>query len=129
LLAALGRECPLLGERLGPGIGAVQAVANVPYGWRATAAPPGLFRLGDQAGVIPSLAGEGMGIALASAQAAVAAWAAGASGYQPGFACRLRRPFALAGGLKALAEHPQAARPLLGLVPMLAGPMARWTRV
>jgi flavin-dependent dehydrogenase len=129
LLAALGRECPALGDRLGPGTGAVQAVANVPYGWRATTAPAGLFRLGDQAGVIPSLAGEGMGIALASAEAAVAAWSAGASGYQPDFARRLRRPFAVAGALKALAEHPSLARPLLGLAPLLAGPMARLTRI
>lgn len=129
LLDLLGRECPALGDRIGGGIGPVQAVANVPYGWRATSAAPGLFRLGDQAGVIPSLAGEGIGVALASAQAAVAAWEGGAAGYQPSFARRLRRPFAVAGALRHLAERPAAARPLLALAPLLAGLAARLTRV
>lgn len=42
------------------------AVSGVPYGYLhpAKAATPGLFRVGDQAAVIPSLAGDGMAIAL-----------------------------------------------------------------
>src|SRR3546814_3142160 len=55
-----------------------------------TCAPPILFRLGDQAGVIPSLAGEGMGLALASADAAVAAWRHGGGDEIGRASCRER---------------------------------------
>jgi flavin-dependent dehydrogenase len=55
------------------------AVAGVPYGYQAAAYPcDGLFRLGDQAAVIPSLTGDGMAIALHSGQIAGEAWLAGA---------------------------------------------------
>ncbi|MFL5283956.1 MAG: NAD(P)/FAD-dependent oxidoreductase, partial [Rhodopila sp.] len=51
------------------------AVAGIPYGYQARpASPDGLFRLGDQAAVIPSLTGDGMAIALHSGQAAAGAW-------------------------------------------------------
>jgi flavin-dependent dehydrogenase len=54
------------------------AVAGIPYGYRARAATAeGLFRLGDQAAVIPSLTGDGMAIALHSGRAAAEAWLAG----------------------------------------------------
>lgn len=45
------------------------AVANIPYGYINPPhdAHPGLFRLGDQAGVIPSFAGDGIAIALHTA--------------------------------------------------------------
>ncbi|PAV67634.1 hypothetical protein WR25_10284 [Diploscapter pachys] len=68
LLDALGAAHPRLGERLAyrASDAPIDAIANVPYGWRERGGAAGLFRLGDQAGVIPSLAGEGMGIALAS---------------------------------------------------------------
>src|SRR3546814_8830196 len=70
LFAQLADENPALGERLSalPATQHVDAIGRVPYGWRATGTQPGVFRLGDQAGVIPSLAGEGIGIALDSAQ-------------------------------------------------------------
>ena len=134
LLARLGAELPPLGDRLAEARGSepVEAIANVPYGWRARAGEAGLFRLGDQAGVIPSLAGEGMGIALASAAGAVAAYRRGgaeaATGWQPRFARRLARPLAVAGWLRSLAESgaaplfPPIAAPLLPL-------LARATRV
>ncbi|WP_447407143.1 hypothetical protein, partial [Clostridium perfringens] len=53
LLASLAAEAPVLAERLAdldddlP----IDAIANVPYGWRARGTEPGLYRLGDQAGV------------------------------------------------------------------------------
>ena len=54
------------------------AVAGIPYGFRAGSVPPdGLFRLGDQAAVIPSLTGDGMAIALHSGTTAAGAWLAG----------------------------------------------------
>lgn len=54
------------------------AVAGIPYGYQAPpASANGLFRLGDQAAVIPSLTGDGMAIALHSGKAAAEAWMAG----------------------------------------------------
>jgi flavin-dependent dehydrogenase len=51
------------------------AVAGIPYGYQAT--PDALFRLGDQAAVIPSLTGDGIAIALHSGQRATQAWLSG----------------------------------------------------
>ena len=136
LLETLAAEAPALGERLGDATaGAIEAVANVPYGWRARSGEAGLFRLGDQAAVIPSLAGEGMGIALASGMSAARAWQEGggmaAASWQPRFARRASTPLAIAGAVRALAEHPVLAAPLLaplaraGMLEMLA----HWTRI
>ena len=51
------------------------AVAAIPYGYQApVAAPDGLYRLGDQAAVIPSLTGDGMAIALHSGRTAAQTW-------------------------------------------------------
>lgn len=110
LLAALAEKNPHLAGRLAdmPGDPAFDAVANVPYGWRATAGQAGIYRLGDQAGVIPSLAGEGIGIALASAEKAVRFWQAGGAAAAPAFqrdlSARLRRPLGVAGLVARLAE-------------------------
>jgi flavin-dependent dehydrogenase len=51
------------------------AIAGIPYGYQA--APDALFRLGDQAAVIPSLTGDGIAIALHSGQHAAQAWLTG----------------------------------------------------
>lgn len=78
------------------------AIAAVPYGWmtgKLHALPQdGFWRLGDQAAVIPSLAGEGMGIALATAASAAKAWQSGqtADAWQHGMARQLSRPMAIA---------------------------------
>lgn len=55
------------------------AISGVPYGYlhSAEAAMPGLFRLGDQTAVIPSLAGDGIAIALHSGLLAAATYSAG----------------------------------------------------
>ncbi|WP_428492800.1 NAD(P)/FAD-dependent oxidoreductase [Rhodopila sp.] len=76
------------------------AIAGVPYGYRSDAlAAPGLFRLGDQAAVIPSLTGDGMAIALHSGASAAEAWLAGAdsTAYHRALARTLRRQMRLAG--------------------------------
>ncbi len=79
LLAALTAEAPRLGERLA---GAAPlwpkplAVSAIPYGY-VQARAQGLWRLGDQAAVIPSFAGDGLAIALHSAGQAATAWLAG----------------------------------------------------
>ncbi|GAA0658570.1 flavin-dependent dehydrogenase [Sphingomonas insulae] len=135
LIASLGRELPRLGERiahLAPHA-TVDAIANVPYGWRQRTGTPGLFRLGDQAGVIPSLAGEGMGIALASGIDAAEAWRIGgpaaATAWQERFARRLARPMAVAGGVRRIAESRWSA-PVVAMMPAaLIQVMAHATRM
>lgn len=137
LLTALANESPTLAERLAfiGDVPTIDAIANVPYGWRTGSTMPGVYRLGDQAGVIPSLAGEGMGIAIASAIRAAAYWqrrgAAGAEGYQQALGRSLHRPIALAGMLRTLAEHPSGHALLLagGRIPPLVAAAARWTRI
>jgi flavin-dependent dehydrogenase len=116
LLRALGDAMPHLGARLAHAdwSSGLDAIGHVPYGWRSCDTAPGLFRLGDQAGVIPSLAGEGMGLALASADAAVAAWRDGRGAAAPAFqkrlAARMTRPFALANLVWRMAENPGTAK-------------------
>lgn len=135
LLEALGRESPALGERLAwlsnepP-----DAIAALPYGWTSRETSPGIFRLGDQAGVMPSLAGEGIGIALSSGVLAARAILAGdqAIDYQRRLHRRLRRPIATATLVSALAQRPRTA-PLMAIamnaVPGLATLLARATRI
>ena len=135
LLDQLARDNPVLGERM-VDFGAdtpIDAIANVPYGWRVKSGERGLFRLGDQAGVIPSLAGEGMGIAIASGMAAADAYRRGGADaavtWQQDFAHALARPIGVAGVVRSLAEHPLSrhALPLLG--PRLIGLVAEATRL
>ncbi|WCM26522.1 FAD-dependent monooxygenase [Sphingomonas sp. QA11] len=138
LLDALAAESPRLGDRLAwrRGGEAIDAVANVPYGWRARAATSGLFRLGDQAGVIPSLAGEGMGIAIASGMRAARACVRGGAGaaipFQRRLARDLARPIDIAGLIRAAAERPAIARAVLPVarnLPLLIDVVARLTRI
>jgi flavin-dependent dehydrogenase len=79
VLDAMRRACPSLDGRL-EGAEALWpkplAIAAIPYG-HVRAASDGLWRLGDQAAVIPSFAGDGLAIALHSAHAAADAYLAG----------------------------------------------------
>ena len=136
LIAQWGAENPHLGERLASAnpVAPIDAIAAVPYGWRATSGTDGLWRLGDQAACIPSLAGEGMGIALASAESAVAAWRRreGAASWQQRFSDRLARPMGVARLAWTAAEAPlwnARAVALLGHAPRLIDWLARATRV
>jgi flavin-dependent dehydrogenase len=110
LLDALMREAPLLAERIdGASPDAWEAIAGVPYGWRARSTAPGVYRVGDQAAVIASLAGDGIAVALASGAAAAQAClhgdGKGARAYQAGFARRAVRPLRVADVLRHMAEH------------------------
>lgn len=136
LIAQWGEENSRLGERLGSGepVGPIDAIASVPYGWRAHSTESGLWKLGDQAACIPSLAGEGMGIALASAESAVAAWrrGEGAASWQQRFSDRLALPMGVARMAWTAAENPRwnaAAIALLARAPWLLDRLARATRV
>ncbi|GAA0276737.1 hypothetical protein GCM10009127_16860 [Alteraurantiacibacter aestuarii] len=88
--------------------GRIDSIGAVPYGWIARTTSPGLYRLGDQAAVIPSLAGEGISIALASGLAAASHWMAhgpqGAAQFQARFASQAAAPVAMARIARRLAE-------------------------
>jgi len=134
-LRTLGNAGPL-GERLADAdLGArFDAVANVPYGWRAGTGADRLFRLGDQAGVIPSLAGEGMGIALASgidaARTLVSHGPSAAAAWQRRFDRRLRRPIGIADAVRAVAEgRGRSALVSVARIPGLIQVMAAATRI
>lgn len=120
LLRHLGDKHPHFAERLADGAAApVESVGAIPYGWIARATAPGLFRLGDQAAVIPSLAGEGISIALASGALAARTWlehgTAGAELFQRRMAGLAAAPLRAAGLARTLAESPLFARAGLAL--------------
>jgi flavin-dependent dehydrogenase len=136
LIAALEPEARYLGERFAGATGEWSAVSGVPYGWRAGTTVPGLFRLGDQAAVIASLAGDGIAIALHSASMAARQYLirgpAGAPLYQRAFAHRSARPLRIATMLRSLGEDKHTAAPLLALfgrVPGIPTLLARLTRI
>ena len=137
LLGEIAAGAPLLKERLRASApGNWDAIAGVPYGWRARSTDPGLFRLGDQAGVIASLAGDGIAIALTSGVEAAAfylqAGPAGAELFQRRFSAKAARPLAVASALRHAAEHRRLRSllmPLLGFAPSLAPFAARLTRI
>jgi len=138
LIAQLAREAPLLADRFGGAIatGEWTSVARIPYGWRARRGQHGVFRLGDQAAVIASLAGDGIAIALDSAIRAAHYYlrdGANASlGFQSDFAARARRPIVIANLLKYWGETPWITGALAGLftrAPGLLRHAAAMTRI
>lgn len=138
LLRTLGDELPRLGERLAYADWSytIDAIGHVPYGWRTSETENGLFRLGDQAGVIPSLAGEGMGIALASAAHAVTAaqrkGPLAAPLFQRRLARNMVRPFLLAGLIWRSGETPWTATPMIRMArhfPPIVQLLLRATRI
>lgn len=72
LLRTVSEETPALRKRLEGAVPLFErplSISRVPYGFvhpSRTDEPQGLFRIGDQAGVIPSYTGDGMAIALHS---------------------------------------------------------------
>ena len=125
-LAALASAEPLLPRPL--------AISRVPYGHLAGPTTDGLWRLGDQAAVIPSFCGDGMAIALESGRLAAAMLAQGASAadYQRVLLTRTHRPVRLAMAALAVARHPLgrlAAMAGLSAIPGGLALLARLTRV
>ena len=121
LLDEIARDNAPFAQRLGSDWrGArIESIGAVPYGYVARDTQAGLFRLGDQAAVIPSLAGEGMSIAIASGIMAARHWLAGgpaqAPAYQRAFAARAYPPIQLAKAARYLAESTLGARAALVL--------------
>jgi flavin-dependent dehydrogenase len=129
-LAALADAEPLLPRPL--------AISRVPYGHLTRAADdgqrPAIWRLGDQAAVIPSFCGDGMAIALESGRLAAALLADGSSAaqYQRALLARTARPVRLAMAALGIARNPVgrlAAIAGLSAIPGALALMARLTRV
>jgi flavin-dependent dehydrogenase len=128
LLADLLRE-PHLARRLGsatPLLDRPLTISGVPYGF-VHRGSDSAFRLGDQAGVIPSFSGDGMSIALHSARLAAAAVLGGAT--PAAYHARFRRDVAAQiaratwlqrGGETRVGRHLLVAG--IGMVP----PLLRW---
>jgi flavin-dependent dehydrogenase len=129
LLEALADENLHFADRLGgaQSSGRWSSIANIPYGWRAQPDHPGIFRLGDQGAVIASLAGDGIGIALASGAMASAALQTGGAEashrFQMALRSRSRGPLWTAGALKWIAEHPIAHGPAMTIMASSPGLM------
>ena len=111
------------------------AVAGMPYGWLAEEAPSSpVYRLGDQAAVIPSFTGDGMAMALQSARAAASAILVGrpAADFQRDLVRRFRGPVRLAGLIAGIAAAPPAQQALAAtarVAPPLLAYLASATRI
>ena len=141
LVAGLAAEVPHLAQRL---LGAVPlldkplAISGVPYGFLHKALadePRTLWRLGDQAAVIPSFTGDGMSLALHSARLATRAFLLGEtpSDYMKRLARDVGGPVRRATFLQRLAdgqgEHYDRAAALASVFPGLLPLAAKLTRL
>ena len=119
LFARVADSNPAFAARLGDDWrkGRFDTIGAVPYGYIAKQTEAGIWRLGDQAAVIPSLAGEGISIALASGIMAAECWhqASDAPGFQRNFAAKARKPVRLAALAWHLAETRLGARAAIAL--------------
>ena len=110
-------------------------ISAVPYGFLVRPRPDdSLWRLGDQAAVIPSFCGDGMAIALHSGRLAADMLAGGATA--PAFQATLRRDTARQVRLATNLQRFATTRPgrfalIAGLtaVPTALATLAKWTRV
>lgn len=111
------------------------AVARVPYGFLHRDAPgaePGLYRVGDQFAVIPSLAGDGIAMALRGGEAAAEAILAGrpASSFHRALGQEMARPMRWAQWVGwGLGRAPDAVAAAAGLFPGAARLAAARTRL
>ena len=128
LLSVLKATCPGLQGRIEPDLldrTKPLAIAAIPYGL-VQSRSDGIWRVGDQAAVIPSFTGEGMSIALHSARLAAAALIAGhgPEAFQVRLAddlrAQVRRSTLMSRALVAPATQAVTGR-------LLCGPLLRWT--
>jgi flavin-dependent dehydrogenase len=112
-------------------------IADVPFGFVHSGSGedlPDVFRLGDQAAVIASFAGDGMSIALHSANLAARAVLSGldARAYHARLCADVARPVRLASWLQRRVEIWPGQRVSLfglGLLPRSLAHLAAWTRI
>ncbi len=110
------------------------AVAGVPYGFLHRPArddPPGLYRVGDQSAVIPSLTGDGIAMALHSGLLAARAILEGrpAAHHHAAWARRARHPMAWAGMIAAVLHAAPSALLLGAALPVLPPFLMHRTRI
>jgi flavin-dependent dehydrogenase len=140
LLSHLAQASPHLGARLDgaePLLAKPLSIAHVPYGFvhrDAGDAPEGLFRLGDQMGVIPSFSGDGIAIAMHSAGVAAATFLEGrsASDFHRRMRADIGRQIRLASLLYELTQGTLGRGILLAalrLHPEILRILADWTRI
>ena len=136
LLTALLAENRLIRQRLAGGRPLWErplAISSIPYGYLAESSL-GLWRLGDQAAVIPSFTGDGMAIALHSGALAAGMYMGGKSSdqFQRVLSKQLRSGMSLAVLLSRLmvSAAGQGMAPLaLTALPQAMGWIARSTRI
>jgi menaquinone-9 beta-reductase len=136
LLESIRNEVPALREGLQDSTPCWQkplAISPIPYGYLGGPAD-GLWRVGDQVAVIPSFTGDGMSIALHSANLAAEMYLAGKSAeeYVRCLTSQLRAGMRFASGLSRAMVTPGArivAPVLLSLVPGAMGRIALSTRI
>lgn len=137
LLQRLAADHPALAARLDAGGGApgrADAIANVPYGWiLGEGDGPGL-RVGDRSAVIPSLAGEGIAMALASGSAAARAVLAAQSdrSFRREWRARAQGPVRVSRAVRRIVESRSgaaAATIAAGVLPGIANFTARLSRI
>ncbi len=123
LLDDLLAESPHLSARLAgatPSLARPLTISRVPYGFVHQVQPcdpDGLYRLGDQAGVIPSFAGDGMAIALHSAAMAARACLEGqpAAAYHRRLRTNISGQIGRASALYRMGRSPLGQRALFGI--------------
>lgn len=136
LVRTMRDELPSLRERLDNATACWRkplAVSPIPYGYLAGAAN-GLWRVGDQAAVIPSFTGDGMSIALHSGALAAEMYLAGRSAddYARSLGNQVRGSMRCASALSrtmVTAGGRMAAPLLLSLMPGAIGMIATATRI
>ena len=128
-------DLPALGQRLRGSRSLVTrplAISAIPYG-HVQSGNEGVWRLGDQAAVIPSFCGEGIAMALQSAHLAAQYCIAGksAEGFQSSFARRVGVQVKLTTLLSPILTHPRGqafAMILATMAPKLVSQIALRSR-
>jgi flavin-dependent dehydrogenase len=136
LLFASLCDMPALGQRLAgsrPLVTRPLAISAIPYGHVQTGSE-GIWRLGDQAAVIPSFCGEGIAMAMQSALLAAKYYIVGKSAedFQLSFARRIRAQVKLTTLLSPILMHPRGqafAMTLATIAPNLVTQIALKSRV
>jgi flavin-dependent dehydrogenase len=137
LLRSMQHDLPLLRERLAGATSCWQkplAISPIPYGHLNAGPAHGVWRVGDQAAVIPSFTGDGMSIALHSAALAAQMYLEnqGPDDYLHCLSDQLRTGMRFASALSQAMVTPAArtlAPVLLSLLPGTIGRIALSTRI
>jgi len=133
---AFVRQAPHAGKRLSGAASLTErplAIAGLPYGFLARS-NGWLWRIGDQAAVIPSFSGDGMSIALHSARRAASIYLAGESAetYQAALARDVSAQLRRATALSRLLVSPMGQKIAVNaahILPRLLPLGADWTRI